>query len=289
MREYPRLYREKFDQQMFSSFSPRLFVWIFRTRIMGKSCRKPKKRYYTEYFLIRHMRSQKLDALRGLALLGMILFHANYLLVHLFWVNTMNFSEFFWFLLGRGVAILFIVISGVSFFLATKKRPFTQVLGSSMRRFILLASLALSITLVTHYFFYEERIYLGIIHFFALASILMLGALPLRGYTFPIGILTIILGEWIGWIHTNLFFFIPLGIPPQGFYSADYYPLIPWLGYAFIGYGITHVLSGKGSLSRLLQGHSQLLAPLAFMGRHSLLLYVAHVPVIYGVLMLVIW
>lgn len=30
------------------------------------------------------MRSQKLDALRGLALLGMILFHANYLLVHLF-------------------------------------------------------------------------------------------------------------------------------------------------------------------------------------------------------------
>lgn len=84
MREYPRLYREKFDQQMFSSFSPRLFVWIFRTRIMGKSCRKPKKRYYTEYFLIRHMRSQKLDALRGLALLGMILFHANYLLVHLF-------------------------------------------------------------------------------------------------------------------------------------------------------------------------------------------------------------
>lgn len=110
----------------------------------------------------------------------------------------MNFSEFFWFLLGRGVAILFIVISGVSFFLATEKRSFHQIFLSSIRRFMLLAFIALSITLVTHYFFYEQRIYFGIIHFFTLASILMLVALPLRGYTIPIGFLIMILGEWIG-------------------------------------------------------------------------------------------
>lgn len=230
------------------------------------------------------MRSQKLDALRGFALLGMVYFHMNYLLIHTFWVMSMDISELFYFSLGRGVAILFIVVSGVSFFLATEKRPFREILRSSKRRFILLALIALSITLVTHSFFYEERIYFGIIHFFSLASICMLIAIPLRGYTIPIGILTIILGEWIAWIHTDSLFLIPLGIYPQGFYSADYYPVIPWLGYALIGYGVAYVLSQKRILSGLLQGNSRLLTPLAFMGRHSLVIYVAHVPVIYGIL-----
>ncbi len=30
------------------------------------------------------MRLQKLDALRGIAITGMVLFHANYILIHLF-------------------------------------------------------------------------------------------------------------------------------------------------------------------------------------------------------------
>ena len=79
-------------------------------------------------------------------------------------------------------------------------------------------------------------------------------------------------------------FLIPLGIVPQGFYSADYYPIIPWFGYMLIGYGMTYLFRERKWFTDLLSGHTDILTPLAFMGRHSLLIYVVHVPVLYFML-----
>ena len=230
------------------------------------------------------MRSQKLDALRGGIILGMIFFHLNYILIHLFGNGVLNFSELFYFILGRGVAWLFIFLSGVSFCLSVPRKSLKKIFSSSLRRCLTLSVIALMITFVTYMYFPQERIYFGILHFFALASILMLIVLPLRGYSIPIGIFIIILGEWIRWIHMDSIFLIPLGIVPQGFYSADYYPIIPWFGYMLIGYGMTYLFRERKWFTDLLSGHTDILTPLAFMGRHSLLIYVVHVPVLYFML-----
>ncbi len=52
----------------------------------------------------------------------MVLFHANYMLVSLFETDILDFSQVFWFFLGKTVAILFIVLAGVSLYLSLYDR-----------------------------------------------------------------------------------------------------------------------------------------------------------------------
>ena len=77
------------------------------------------------------------------------------------------------------------------------------------------------------------------------------------------------------------------GFPGEGFYSSDYFPLIPWLFLFILGYFIfrlfahadlIYVFSGKDGKNIV-----------SFMGRHSLIIYLLHQPVIYAVIMLIEW
>ena len=71
----------------------------------------------------------------------------------------------------------------------------------------------------------------------------------------------------------------PVGFMYQGFSSADYFPLMPWLFLFIMG----TVLGGwclKNRENRILT--APLPAPMTFLGRHSLLIYLIHQPVLYG-------
>lgn len=68
----------------------------------------------------------------------------------------------------------------------------------------------------------------------------------------------------------------------SGFYSTDYYPFLPWFPMFLCGYFLSRV--GLNLPTGRPYGWS---APLRFLGRHSLLIYVVHQPVIYAVLWLV--
>jgi len=75
-----------------------------------------------------------------------------------------------------------------------------------------------------------------------------------------------------------------IGFPPADFFTADYFPLIPWLflfGCGFFSFkGITSCLGGF-----LRRGSS--LKALTFIGRHSLIIYLLHQPAIVLVLELI--
>ncbi len=227
------------------------------------------------------MRLQKLDVLRGIAITGMVLFHANYILIHLFWVSSMNFSEIAWYWIGRSVAVLFIFLAGVSFFLSTEGRPMKKIFQKSLIRMSILAAIALSISIVTYSYFSEERISWGIIHFFASASIV--GLLFLRSWRWNIliGIIVLILGNFIQQISIETSLLVPLWFIPNGYYSADYYPLIPWFGYYLIGHGIAFYLQKYRLLESVFWGKVFAGSIFALLGRHSLLIYVIHVPILY--------
>lgn len=118
------------------------------------------------------MRYQSLDMLRGLAIIGMILFHANYMLENIFMTEIFYFSTRFWYILGRAVGITFIIVSGISFYLSIQNRPLSWIVINTKKRFVILTTIALIISFVTYIFFYEQRISFGIIHFFAVAMLL---------------------------------------------------------------------------------------------------------------------
>lgn len=216
----------------------------------------------------------------------MILFHFNYLLEHVFGEMVLHFSDMFWYILGRTVAILFISVSGISFFLSAQKKSTPQIKRSTARRFLILAAIALSITLVTYGFFYEQRISFGIIHFFAAATLAGLLFLRMGTWNVLIGIAFLVAGYSLRYADADTYLLVPLGLYPRDYFSADYYPLIPWFGYYLIGHGMAYWLKKRGYFESLFSGAFIGIAPLAYVGRHSLLFYVIHVPIIYVLLSL---
>jgi uncharacterized membrane protein len=230
------------------------------------------------------IRYKNLDAIRGLALSWMIAFHANYLLENVFGIWVFHFSDIFWFTLGKLVAILFILVAGISLFVSVQEKNFTQILKSNSRRFGMLALIAGGISFVTYTFFYEQRISWGIIHFFALAT--LFGVVFLRFW-----ILNILLGLWcIGlWYYLNSIsadsiLWIPFWLYPPSYFSADYYPLFPWFGYYLIWYGSAFWLSNYWIFDSIFTYNIFEFSLFEFMWRHSLLIYVLHVPIIFAVI-----
>ena len=77
----------------------------------------------------------------------------------------------------------------------------------------------------------------------------------------------------VGWLY-------PLGLTVPGFHSADYFPLLPWFFLFLIGADL-----GGWCLehreNKVLT--APLPKPLTWPGRHSLIIYVLHQPVLYGV------
>ncbi len=67
-----------------------------------------------------------------------------------------------------------------------------------------------------------------------------------------------------------------------GFSPPTTFPLLPWLFLFWAGYFLHHLV-GRGRLAPL---RRSVCPPLGWMGRHSLVLYLLHQPVIYGVLLL---
>ena len=166
------------------------------------------------------MRLQWIDTLRCSAIVLMVLFHLNYSLVHIFDLEILNFSESFWFFLGKISALSFIFLAGFSCFLAEQKYG-KEVQKKYLRYAVILWCFALLISFFTYFLFPEQFIAFGILHFFALSFLLLpyftrfwywlislAGAIILSGaYFLPV-------------VESALFF--PLGFRTADFFSADY-------------------------------------------------------------------
>lgn len=78
---------------------------------------------------------------------------------------------------------------------------------------------------------------------------------------------------------TGLRWLWPLGFKYDGFYSADYYPLLPWLPVFLLGVWLGGAIGRHADAPALSRRFPR---ALTFPGRHSLVIYLAHQPVLYG-------
>ncbi|MCR4962931.1 MAG: DUF1624 domain-containing protein [Firmicutes bacterium] len=73
-----------------------------------------------------------------------------------------------------------------------------------------------------------------------------------------------------------------LGVSPASFYSADYFPLLPWCGYLLAGAALGQRLY-QNRRSRFPKGGGRgWQKALCLVGRHALLVYVLHQPILYA-------
>lgn len=74
-----------------------------------------------------------------------------------------------------------------------------------------------------------------------------------------------------------------LGFPESEFFSTDYFSILPWIFLYITGYFVYKIRMKKESLKWEKEG---ICPPFAWLGRHSLIIYLLHQPVIYGICIL---
>ena len=206
-----------------------------------------------------------LDALRGLAVMLMFIFHLAVDLQDFYGFNI-GYRQGLWYVLNQAIVIIFLLVSGYATGSGLNK--------NTLRNGLKLLAAACIVSAATYFFDSHSYVRFGILHLLACAMLLAPLFLRLSNILlFVLSLFFVILGSYAKTVIVSTSILLPFGIMPDGFYSIDYYPLLPWL--AIFIWGI--VLGRKLELPDKDYDNS-ILQPLAFMGRHALLLYLVHQP-----------
>ena len=230
-----------------------------------------------------------LDELRGLDLVSMMLYHACWDMMFLFGIWMDWYAGMPGRLWQQTICWVFILLSG--FCLPLGHRP--------LRRGLIISGAGVLVTAVTLLFMPEDRVVFGVLTLLG-AAMLITGLLQPLLQKIPAwaGLVVSLLlfaatyhtqdgfwqlgpwqmllpGVWYANYFTAFFGFLPFD-----FYSTDYFALLPWLFLFWAGYFL-HFCMGRQRMEPL---RRSVCPALGWMGRHSLLLYLLHQPVIYGVL-----
>lgn len=226
------------------------------------------------------MRLEKLDILRWIAIILMVLFHLNYSLVYIFNYEVLNFSYTFWFILWKIAVLLFIFIAGISFFLAENKY-WNKVTKKYLKVSLYLWIIAWIISISTYIFFEQLYIRFWIIHFFALSFLLMLFFRKFRYYNILFWIIIIVYGFYFLPIIENKYLYFLWFMYPW-FVSSDYYPIFPYFWVMLLGYSFALYLYKIDKLD-IFKLKSKKILPynvLEYLWKKSLIIYLIHQPII---------
>ena len=234
------------------------------------------------------VRLELIDALRGFTLLNMLIFHLLYDLTALFGVPM----DWFWQTPGRLWQKL---IAGSFIFLSGFSIRFSR---SSLRKGLMLLGCGMLLSLVTWLVMPSQLIRFGVLHFLGAAALLWIVVRPAAERISPpvlliAGLLLYLItlptqsgywgiGDWRVALPQFLYagkWLFPLGFPGPGFYSADYFPLLPWFFLFLAGTAANRIALGSERIQRALRRPLPLLSPL---GRHTLIVYLLHQPILYG-------
>lgn len=219
----------------------------------------------------------ELDALRGLSILCVIVIHLLF-----------DLSYFAGLPIRAGAALLFVQQYGGVVFVVLS--GLCATLGRrSLRRGALVFACGMAVTAVTlgmvRLGMAGETVIIrfGVLHLLGVCMMLwpLLRRLPVWCMA-ALGTVLVILGYWLMGLYVSPGWLFPLGLKTAAFYSADYFPLLPHLGWFLLGavLGCTAYREKRSLLPRFPSGA----VPVRFLrwcGRQSLWIYLLHQPALF--------
>jgi uncharacterized membrane protein len=225
------------------------------------------------------MRIEGVDALRGGALCLMFVYHFSFDLRY-YRVIAADFEhDPFWLGFRALIVAAFMALVGVSLVLADRagatRRHFWRRVG-------VIAACAAAASAGSYVLFPRAFIYFGILHCIAVASILAWPVVRRPYAALVIGIAVIAAGM----AYSNPLFdqraLSWLGFTTHKPSTEDFVPLFPWAGVVFVGIAIGRALAHASF--RPIASLARSPRWLTFLGRHSLVIYMVHQPVLLGLL-----
>jgi uncharacterized membrane protein len=229
-------------------------------------------------------RVDAVDCARGLALVGMAIYHLSWDLADFRLAPPMLPFTPQMRLLSHTVASVFFVLVGVSLALAHRK---ALNLRAFRRRLVIIGGAASLVTLGSLVFAPSEPIFFGVLHCIAVASLIAGPFVPAPAWASLAVGLAAIAAPFL--IRSTLFdppWLLWIGLGEALPNTLDWRPLLPWAGLVFLGLGATRlpcVMEGLASPKRW-RTRSPPSRAICFAGRQSLPIYLMHQPVLIGLL-----
>ncbi|MDE2003983.1 MAG: DUF1624 domain-containing protein [Betaproteobacteria bacterium] len=221
-----------------------------------------------------------LDTLRGIAIVAMAAYHFCFDLRYFGFLRADLEHDWRWITARTLILSTFLLVAGASMVLAERDRQ------SARRRWLahagVIAIAALAVSAGSYLMFPQTWIWFGVLHAIAASLVIARPFVRRPAIAMAAGVAIIVAGlafqnaafdnRALGW----------LGFMTAKPATEDYVPLFPWTGVLLLGTGLGHLLvrtrfAVLGPLER---------APrlLAFLGRHSLAVYLVHQPILIGAL-----
>jgi uncharacterized membrane protein len=243
-------------------------------------------------------RFDRLDALRGLALVWMAVFHFCFDLSHNGLLAANFYDDALWTTQRTCILSLFLLCAGAGQAVATSQG---QSWPRFWRRWAQIVGCAALVSLGSWFMFPHSFIYFGVLHGMAAMLIVARLSAPLKAWLWPLGVMAMALP----WLVQHPFFDHPttnwLGLITHKPITEDYVPVLPWLGVMWWGLAGTQWLmarhphclasntSDSGDNPAFDASWAHVRTVLAGLGRWSLTFYMLHQPILIGGLSAWMW
>jgi uncharacterized membrane protein len=225
-------------------------------------------------------RFDRLDALRGVAIVWMAVFHFCFDLNYFGFIHQNFYNDPFWTRQRACIVTLFLLCAGLGQAVAIDQG---QRWPRFWRRWAQVAGCALLVSIGSYLMFPKSFIHFGVLHGIAVMLVILRLTAHWGRWLWPLGLAALLLPHvvthpffdtrWTNWT----------GLVTRKPVTEDYVPLLPWLGVMWWG-----LAAGQWSLRHrrrwLTDAAPAMARPLAVLGRWSLSFYMLHQPVLIGLL-----
>jgi uncharacterized membrane protein len=231
-----------------------------------------------------------LDIARGAAIAQMVAFHLCYDLNFFGWIRVSVYDNPYWIAWRTLIVAQFLFLAGVSLTLGRASDSRSGYSSRFWRRWVQIALCAALVSAGSWAIFGQRFIWFGVLHFVALAQLLLVPLVALGTWNLLLGALALALG--LG-VQLPAFAGVSLswiGFSPVKPRTEDFVPLLPWIGVVLAGMAAcTLWRASRSRWAVVLRAESnsqdsRLRRIIAFAGRWPLTVYMVHQPALFGVL-----